>query len=86
MGSNPDAAGPHNAHDAHMTNTTTSSNNEVRADRRRTSPRRPRRRWVGRAFAATALVGALGVATVGYGFGSSPGSHRVAISDGTSNT
>ena len=47
-------------------------------------PTRPR--WVVRA-AAVAFVATLGVGTIAYGFGSSPGSPaHVAISDGTSNT
>jgi hypothetical protein len=41
---------------------------------------------ISRAFVVAALVAALGMGAVAYGFGTSPGPHRVAISDGTSNT
>jgi hypothetical protein len=51
---------------------------------RANEPTRPR--WAMRA-AAVAFVATLGVGTLAYGFGSSPGSPaHVAISDGTSNT
>jgi hypothetical protein len=86
MGRTPDATGSRIADDALMTNTMRPTNIEVGAERRQTSRWLPSRRWVGRSLAAAVLAGGLGMGTVAYGFGSSPGGHRVAIIDGTSNT
>jgi hypothetical protein len=73
------------AHDAAMTNTGRTTETATVAGGQRASKPRPPRRWAKSAI-AVGLAGGLAVGTAAFGFGSSPGAPRVAISDGTSNT